>query len=289
LPRQPTPYFQVYAAELLTDEKIEELSNEELGILLRLWSKMWVNGVERGTLLREQGVPISDEKLAEFLRLSLEQWTQTKDRLVVDVKVLKLGENGELYSSRMRNFKTKWELYGDEKESKKKRKRKIPEKYLTTSLASSSASSLAKIKEPAPPAGDVDKSVENSKPDRDQNSKKVEDFLSGKTGFGQGGKNRDREFRDEVKKVCLAVIDRCRQWGDEIGDENEAVNKIFGMMMNLMRYGVAQKPKGVLHFRGHPTDVKVALELVAALSKKRPEKPIAELIDAFRKQPQYRR
>lgn len=138
MPRKPTPWFPLYASELLTDEKTEMLEDAELGIVIRLWSKMWINGVERGTLLLDEKTPIPDEKIAKFLHRSLEEWLQIKEKLVNQIMIIKVGENGELYSKRLRNFKTKWELYGDSKrkipESKKTPKRKIPERNRTTEL-----------------------------------------------------------------------------------------------------------------------------------------------------------
>lgn len=115
----------------------------------------------------------------------------------------------------------------------------------------------------------------------------VENFLQGKTGFGKGGNKRNREYRDQIEKVSKRFVERLKEWGDPIEDEKEAVNKVFGLMMNLVRYGVAKKPKGIANFKGHWTDPEKAIELINQMSK--PNNPVAELIDAFRKQPQYLR
>lgn len=140
MPRKPTPWFPLYASELLEDEKsaIEVLTHHEMGIVTRLWAKMWLNGVERGALYLKENTPMTDEQIAKFLHLPIEEWGQIREKLVGQVGILKVGGNGELYSKRLRNFKTKWELYGDSKrkitESKKTPKRKIPERNRTTEL-----------------------------------------------------------------------------------------------------------------------------------------------------------
>ena len=113
----------------------------------------------------------------------------------------------------------------------------------------------------------------------------VEKFISKKTTFGSGGKQRNLEFRDEVKKVCLAYIARLQEWGEETEDENKAVNKIFGLMMSLICYGVPKKPKKIKNFQGHFTEPQKAIQLINRMSK--PKNPVAELVDAFKKQPQY--
>lgn len=133
---------------------------------------------------------------------------------------------------------------------------------------------------PEPPSAGPSSNVDKSK-------KTVEDFLSGKTGFGKGGKERDREFRDEVKRVCLAFIGRLRGWGEEIDDEKLALNKIFGLMLNLIRYGIPKIPKGTLNLKGHYTPPEKAIELINSLSQTRPADAVAELVDAFKRQPHY--
>lgn len=113
---------------------------------------------------------------------------------------------------------------------------------------------------------------------------KVEEFISGKTGFGSGGKRTDDEFREEVKKVCLVFIGRLKEWGDPVEDEREALNKIFPVMLSLICWGVAQKPK-VKNLKGSYTPPEKAIKLIKRMSK--PKNPVAELIDVFRKHPKY--
>lgn len=138
--RKPTPWFPLYASELLEDEKsaIEVLTHQEIGIVIRLWAKMWLNGVERGVLYLKENTPMTDEQIAKFLHLPIEEWGQIKEKLVGQVGILKVGDDGELYSKRLRNFKTKWEIYGTAKrkipESKRNPKRKILERNRTTEV-----------------------------------------------------------------------------------------------------------------------------------------------------------
>lgn len=113
----------------------------------------------------------------------------------------------------------------------------------------------------------------------------VEKFISKETTFGSGGKQKDLEFRNEVKKVCLVYVARLQEWGEEIDDENKAVNKVFGLMMSLICYGVPKKPKKIRNFHGHFTEPQKAIQLINRMSK--PKNPVAELVDAFKKQPQY--
>jgi len=141
-----------------------------------------------------------------------------------------------------------------------------------------------------PPIHKFTESV-NSAPDKNPGSgtpeNQVEEFLSDKTGFGDGGKNRDMEFRDEVQKVCTVYVRRLKEWQlmsmDE--DERKAVNARFGLMMNLIKYGVGKIPKGVRNFKGFFTEPKTAIELINRMSK--PQNPVGELCDAFRRQPKY--
>lgn len=121
--RKPTPWFPVYALELLEDEKLDELTHRELGMLLRLWCKMWQNGVKRGTLLLTNTTPISDKKVADFLHINLETFLKFSQKLVNDLDLLKRGKCGELFSQRLRKFKTNWELYGRQKRLKQENKK----------------------------------------------------------------------------------------------------------------------------------------------------------------------
>lgn len=121
--RKPTPWFPMYALEVLGDEKLDELTHRELGMLLRLWCKMWQNGVQRGTLLLTKTTPISNRNIAKFLRIKPETFLKFSEKLVGDLELLKRGKNGELYSQRLRKFRTNWELYGKQKRVKQENKK----------------------------------------------------------------------------------------------------------------------------------------------------------------------
>jgi hypothetical protein len=145
----------------------------------------------------------------------------------------------------------------------------------------------------APEGGNVDNSVQNqpNQPhDTGTSKKQVKEFISGKTGFGKGGDDGKRAsdaFREEVKSVVLTWIKKLKEWGfmADDGDENMELNKWFGLFLNLIRYGVARRPKEIMNFRGNFTEPKTAIVLIGRLSK--PRDPTREIIDAFRKQPQY--
>ncbi len=152
----------------------------------------------------------------------------------------------------------------------------IPEKFRNDSGATPSQVKLSKVKKDknllAPSAGFSDQQT-------------VEKFIGKETTFGSGGKEKNLAFRDEVKKVCLAYIARLQEWGEEIDDENKAVNKVFGLMMSLICYGVPKKPKKIKNFHGHFTEPQKAIQLINRMSK--PRDPVAELVHAFQHQPGY--
>ena len=116
--RPKAPYFPLYARELLTDLKTICLSHDEIGVLLRLWSWMWINDVKRGSLLKESKVPISDEEIAKLLHVSDDQLQKYFVKLVDQEHILKRGRYKELYSKRLRNHKTPYELRSRQKHTK---------------------------------------------------------------------------------------------------------------------------------------------------------------------------
>lgn len=108
------PYFPFDPFEYITDTKIQRLNHEELGILQLIWAYLWINPVRRGHFLESfngsiQSIP--DDIIAEKLRLTPEKWAEIKKKLVTHVPVLKIGKLGEVYSKRLSNYKTKYELY----------------------------------------------------------------------------------------------------------------------------------------------------------------------------------
>lgn len=122
MPRPKAPYFPLYAQEFLCDPKILQLTNEEIGVLVRLWSWMWINDTQRGTLLVEVGIPMTDEIISKLLGIGVADFQKVNQKLTDQLHILKRGKDGELYSKRMRNHKTKYELYHSVTETKRKRK-----------------------------------------------------------------------------------------------------------------------------------------------------------------------
>ena len=131
MPRPKAPYFPFYAKDALTDPRIMFLSHVEFGVLCRLWSWMWINDIVRGALFVKPKVAMSDEKIAEILRLDLAQLQKYLLKLVDEEGILKRGKYGELYSPRQRKHKTKYELYGSQTETKRKRNGKQKDENLT--------------------------------------------------------------------------------------------------------------------------------------------------------------
>lgn len=137
------PYFPLNAQEYLLDEKIEELTLKEQGALINLWCWMWINKIKRGHLFFEEKtidktidkiskndqqnakklkseskttckIPINDQKIAGKLQTSVKKWEKIRGRLL-ETGILKIGKDKELYSERLSNYKTKYELYDKDK------------------------------------------------------------------------------------------------------------------------------------------------------------------------------
>lgn len=132
--RQPTPWFKLYAQEFLCDEKVKFLSLEERGALVTLWAHMWCNGIKRGCLFLTKKTPLPDEEIAHILKLSLDNFLKIKVKFTKELSILKIGKFGELYSKRLRKYRTPWELYGGQKETKQKPKRIQKEKKPKTEV-----------------------------------------------------------------------------------------------------------------------------------------------------------
>ena len=107
--KSKTPWFPLFADSLLLDEKLKCLNLEEMGALFLLWAKMWRNPEKRGHLLLTKTKPISDEQLAYDLRTKLRKFLQFRDKFLT-LSLLKKDRNGALFSEKISNYKTKWEL-----------------------------------------------------------------------------------------------------------------------------------------------------------------------------------
>lgn len=107
--KSKTPWFPLFADSLLLDEKLKCLNLEEMGALFLLWARMWRNEVKRGHLLLTKTKPIPDEILAYDLKIKLRKFFQLRDKFL-SLSLLKKDKNGGLFSEKISNYKTKWEL-----------------------------------------------------------------------------------------------------------------------------------------------------------------------------------
>jgi hypothetical protein len=118
------PYFPLTPIELLyEDDKTPDLTNEELGIVVRLWSLMWINKIKRGHLLVQVNgakSPLPESKILSILHLTPEIWAIHRQNLVGKDKILKVGKFKEIYSERLANYKTEWELRQERTQSERK-------------------------------------------------------------------------------------------------------------------------------------------------------------------------
>lgn len=106
------PYFPFNPAEYLLDNKVRRLGPYGRGLLLDLWSMMWLNQEKRGHLL--EGInghreAIPDDQIAQRLAITTDQWAEYKLLLVEKIGILKIGKYKELYSERLSKYKTEWE------------------------------------------------------------------------------------------------------------------------------------------------------------------------------------
>jgi hypothetical protein len=89
------------------------------------------------------------------------------------------------------------------------------------------------------------------------------------------------QHRDEIKEVCLYYISRLKEWGFTVPDDQTiALKTVWGMMENLVRYGIPKKPKGNINENYTPPDK--MKKIIDSINK--PSNPIAALIDAVRHQ-----
>jgi hypothetical protein len=96
----------------LGDEKMKMLSLEEIGAWFMLCNWMWINDYERGCLFCGHKKPIPDWAIAKFLHVTEEKFQELHKKIVEDIPILKRGRHGELYSERLRKFRTPQELAG---------------------------------------------------------------------------------------------------------------------------------------------------------------------------------
>ena len=114
--RNKAPWFKFFADQYIIDPAIQAMSLEERGICQTLYAYMWMNTVKRGHLLLDRDTPIPDEQIAtKMLGISLTHWKQVNSSLVFKKKI-KQGKKKQWYSPWLCKQKTKYELYGKQKE-----------------------------------------------------------------------------------------------------------------------------------------------------------------------------
>lgn len=84
------PYFPLFPKDLLTDERIAELTTEELGLWLVVLCRMWI---------AENELIDDDDRISRVLRIPIATWTGLKSRLLNN-GLLKV-ENCVLLSNRL--------------------------------------------------------------------------------------------------------------------------------------------------------------------------------------------
>lgn len=223
--RPPTPWFKFFAGEFLEDEKVKVLSLEERGALVTLWSMMWVNGIRRGSLFLTPKTPIPDSEIAHALRLSEGDWMKLKLKFTEELELLKVGGKRELYSKRLRNYKTKWELYGGQRDSKKKPKRNQNDKNLTTEVESEVEVEV-----------EVEKTLKPLCPDFLQRAEKLKTLILQNNGRAKITPKQIEEWGDVVR----LMVERDKRTLEEIDaliefSQGEEFEKIIILSMGKVR------------------------------------------------------
>jgi uncharacterized protein YdaU (DUF1376 family) len=84
------PYFPLFPKDLLTDERIAELTTEELGLWLVVLCRMWI---------AENELIDDDDRISRVLRIPIATWAGLKCRLINN-GLLKV-DNGVLLNNRL--------------------------------------------------------------------------------------------------------------------------------------------------------------------------------------------
>ena len=217
-------------------------------------------------------------------RFLANRWRWSKDKVAKFLRWLSVGEEPELKLTPLPRLKRtlltviKWETYQGEQDSngdsKKDSGKTVARQWQDKDKE---VKELKELKKPAPSAVELSTNVEKSKP---KAQKRVEGFIN---NFGKVPR-RDKVFTDDIKKIVVRFIERCREWGFIIEDEREAINKEFGWIQNLVEYGCPKKPSGKV--RAFFTEPEKALELLNRI-KGKPEDPRGSFISAIKQQPKY--
>ena len=113
----------------------------------------------------------------------------------------------------------------------------------------------------------------------EQNKERVAQFLTQFQDKPRGGrmdtlnKKLYREEMDKVQRCCRHfVTKRVKVWKEKITDQKKEANAIFGEMLNLIRFGIRKKPKGVMNLHGEYTPPEQMIKIIDALSDAPPKK-----------------
>jgi len=114
----------------------------------------------------------------------------------------------------------------------------------------------------------------------------VDGFLNGAekktSGFGTG--RSESRWRSDVEEICFHYAKHCGVEDHGRQEKKHFVNEIFGLMQNLMIWGVPQKPKSPTA-RSSPTSKDKMIKIIDSMGK--PRDPVAAIIHAVKRQPQY--
>ena len=114
--RNKAPWFKFFADQYIIDPAIQAMSLEERGICQTLYAYMWMNTIKRGHLYLDKNTPISDEQIAtKMLGISIQKWKSVCASPLF-LKKFKRGKKNQWFSPWLSKQKTKYELYGKQKE-----------------------------------------------------------------------------------------------------------------------------------------------------------------------------
>jgi uncharacterized protein YdaU (DUF1376 family) len=107
------PYFKIHPPDYLNDYAYQRLTNEEFGVLMRLYMLMWQSNM----MLHDD-----DINIAWQLRLDPQAWAKIKAKMI-DFGIL-LNEHGSLINSAMKTKYLGAERYSHQQAEKRKKRKK---------------------------------------------------------------------------------------------------------------------------------------------------------------------
>lgn len=107
------PYFKVHPPDYLNDYAFQKLTNEEFGIVMKLFMLMWQSNMRLNN---------DDINIAWQLKIDPLEWARIKKKLL-DFGIL-LNDNGYLINSAMKTKFFGAEKYCEQQSQKRKNRRK---------------------------------------------------------------------------------------------------------------------------------------------------------------------